>query len=121
MSKKIILIAGPTASGKSKLAIAIAKKIKFVLPQPVGNPDSQSTDEPAVKRLKTTPMIRSYKIRMMPSKIQKIKLKTLHFVCRAYYNEAVAVIRSHLSKKTKVPAKNQLREIVFKNMVRAYS
>ena len=27
MSKKIILIAGPTASGKSKLAIAIAKKI----------------------------------------------------------------------------------------------
>ena len=28
MSKKIILIAGPTASGKSKLAIEIAKKIK---------------------------------------------------------------------------------------------
>ena len=28
MSKKIILIAGPTASGKSKLAIKIAKKIK---------------------------------------------------------------------------------------------
>jgi tRNA dimethylallyltransferase len=27
LSKKIILIAGPTASGKSKLAIAIAKKI----------------------------------------------------------------------------------------------
>ena len=27
MSKKIILIAGPTASAKSKLAIAIAKKI----------------------------------------------------------------------------------------------
>ena len=28
MSKKIILIAGPTASGKSKLAISLAKKIK---------------------------------------------------------------------------------------------
>ena len=28
MSKKIILLAGPTASGKSKLAIQIAKKIK---------------------------------------------------------------------------------------------
>ena len=28
MSKKIILIAGPTASGKSELAIEIAKKIK---------------------------------------------------------------------------------------------
>ena len=28
MSKRIILIAGPTASGKSKLAIEIAKKIK---------------------------------------------------------------------------------------------
>ena len=28
MSKKIILIAGPTASGKSKLAIEIAQKIK---------------------------------------------------------------------------------------------
>ena len=28
MSKKIILIAGPTASGKSRLAIEIAKKIK---------------------------------------------------------------------------------------------
>ena len=28
MSKKLILIAGPTASGKSKLAIEIAKKIK---------------------------------------------------------------------------------------------
>ena len=28
MSRKIILIAGPTASGKSKLAIEIAKKIK---------------------------------------------------------------------------------------------
>ena len=28
MSKKIILIAGPTASGKSKLAIRVAKKIK---------------------------------------------------------------------------------------------
>ena len=28
MSKKIILIAGPTASGKSKLAIEVAKKIK---------------------------------------------------------------------------------------------
>ena len=28
MSKKIILIAGPTASGKSKLAIKIANKIK---------------------------------------------------------------------------------------------
>ena len=28
MSKKIILLAGPTASGKSKLAIEIAKKIK---------------------------------------------------------------------------------------------
>ena len=28
MSKKIILIAGPTASGKSKIAIEIAKKIK---------------------------------------------------------------------------------------------
>ena len=28
MSKKIILIAGPTASGKSKLAIKIAIKIK---------------------------------------------------------------------------------------------
>ena len=28
MSKKIVLIAGPTASGKSKLAIEIAKKIK---------------------------------------------------------------------------------------------
>ena len=27
MSKKIILIAGPTASGKSKLAISLAKKI----------------------------------------------------------------------------------------------
>ena len=29
MSKKIILIAGPTASGKSKLAVEIAKKIKL--------------------------------------------------------------------------------------------
>ena len=28
MSKKVILIAGPTASGKSKLAIELAKKIK---------------------------------------------------------------------------------------------
>ena len=28
MSKKIILLAGPTASGKSKLAIQLAKKIK---------------------------------------------------------------------------------------------
>ena len=28
MSKKIVLIAGPTASGKSKIAIEIAKKIK---------------------------------------------------------------------------------------------
>ena len=28
MSKKIILLAGPTASGKSKLAIEIAKKIE---------------------------------------------------------------------------------------------
>ena len=28
MSKKIILLAGPTASGKSKLAIEIAKKLK---------------------------------------------------------------------------------------------
>ena len=28
MSKKIVLIAGPTASGKSKIAIDIAKKIK---------------------------------------------------------------------------------------------
>ena len=28
MSKKIILIAGPTASGKSKIAVEIAKKIK---------------------------------------------------------------------------------------------
>ena len=28
MSKKIILLAGPTASGKSKLAIHLAKKIK---------------------------------------------------------------------------------------------
>ena len=28
MSKKLILIAGPTASGKSKLAIQLAKKIK---------------------------------------------------------------------------------------------
>ena len=28
MSKKIILIAGPTASGKSKFAIELAKKIK---------------------------------------------------------------------------------------------
>jgi len=28
LSKKIILIAGPTASGKSKLAIEIARKIK---------------------------------------------------------------------------------------------
>ena len=28
MSKKIILLAGPTASGKSKLAIKLAKKIK---------------------------------------------------------------------------------------------
>ena len=28
MSKRIILLAGPTASGKSKLAIKIAKKIK---------------------------------------------------------------------------------------------
>ena len=27
MSKKIILLAGPTASGKSKLAIILAKKI----------------------------------------------------------------------------------------------
>ena len=27
MSKKIILLAGPTASGKSKLALALAKKI----------------------------------------------------------------------------------------------
>ena len=27
MSKKIILLAGPTASGKSKLAIALAKKL----------------------------------------------------------------------------------------------
>ena len=28
MSKKIILLAGPTASGKSKLAIQLAKKLK---------------------------------------------------------------------------------------------
>ena len=28
MSKKIILLSGPTASGKSKLAIQLAKKIK---------------------------------------------------------------------------------------------
>lgn len=28
MSKKIILLAGPTASGKSKLAIHLAKKLK---------------------------------------------------------------------------------------------
>jgi len=28
LSKKIILLAGPTASGKSKLAIQLAKKIK---------------------------------------------------------------------------------------------
>ena len=28
MQKKIILLAGPTASGKSKLAIKLAKKIK---------------------------------------------------------------------------------------------
>ena len=31
MSKKLILIAGPTASGKSKLAITLAKKLNGVI------------------------------------------------------------------------------------------
>ena len=56
MSKKIILLAGPTASGKSKLAVHLAKKLKGE----IINADSMQIYK-ELKVLSARPLKKNYK------------------------------------------------------------